>query len=267
MQPTPAGKFASDCHSHPLKPDGESCTWCGKQSDTISLHLYDIVSLYPTPSASSPTSKRDNVPTAITIDQPQASLIALGVKTIETRASNTKYRGRLIIHAGSRCKIGKIGEYSVEDDTPQKSPKQYLLHGPLARPYPLPLQSIIATCELIDVIPMVTDAQEAPKTPVILNLASKQFLRNGGHGPKWSTLETQTRNDHLPTQYPYGDYSPGQYAWILENIKPTTIRCPACWNSGSYPHPLRQVCRVCHGKLSRSPIQAKGQRGIWEWRP
>ena len=38
---------------------------------------------------------------AITIRQPWASLITLGVKTIETRSSPTKYRGPLAIHAGA----------------------------------------------------------------------------------------------------------------------------------------------------------------------
>ncbi len=37
---------------------------------------------------------------ALTIRQPWASLIAAGVKTIETRSWSTRYRGPLAIHAG-----------------------------------------------------------------------------------------------------------------------------------------------------------------------
>ena len=37
---------------------------------------------------------------ALTIQQPWASVITMGVKTIETRSWSTKYRGPLAIHAG-----------------------------------------------------------------------------------------------------------------------------------------------------------------------
>ena len=37
---------------------------------------------------------------AITLHQPYATLIALGVKTIETRSWSTSYRGPIAIHAG-----------------------------------------------------------------------------------------------------------------------------------------------------------------------
>lgn len=39
---------------------------------------------------------------ALTIWQPWASLIAIGVKTVETRGWSTEYRGRLAIHAAGR---------------------------------------------------------------------------------------------------------------------------------------------------------------------
>jgi len=39
---------------------------------------------------------------AITIQQPYAGLLVLGVKKFETRSWNTKYRGELAIHASAR---------------------------------------------------------------------------------------------------------------------------------------------------------------------
>lgn len=36
---------------------------------------------------------------ALTVRQPWASLIAMGAKTIETRSWQTRYRGRILIHA------------------------------------------------------------------------------------------------------------------------------------------------------------------------
>jgi len=38
---------------------------------------------------------------AITLQQPWASLVSIGVKTIETRPWSTNYRGPLVIHAGN----------------------------------------------------------------------------------------------------------------------------------------------------------------------
>ena len=50
---------------------------------------------------------------ALTLHQPRASLVALGVKTIETRGWSTTYRGPLLIHAGKRePEIGeRVGDY------------------------------------------------------------------------------------------------------------------------------------------------------------
>lgn len=42
---------------------------------------------------------------ALTLLQPWASLVVMGVKSVETRSWNTKYRGELLIHAS----LGKAG--------------------------------------------------------------------------------------------------------------------------------------------------------------
>jgi hypothetical protein len=55
----------------------------------------------------------------LTLLQPWASLIALGVKTIETRSWSTSWRGGLVIHAGKGLRdfpLGTrttIGEFEV----------------------------------------------------------------------------------------------------------------------------------------------------------
>jgi len=45
---------------------------------------------------------------ALTIHQPWASLIAAGLKTIETRAWATKHRGQIVIHAGQQAAQGRL---------------------------------------------------------------------------------------------------------------------------------------------------------------
>lgn len=70
-------------------------------------------------------------------------------------------------------------------------------------------------------------------------------------------------------QLPYGDFAPGRYAWLLDDVKPTTERCPACWGEGA--HPIGEErgcwCSVCDGDAACDPIPAKGRQRLWEWMP
>ena len=96
----------------------------------------------------------------LTLHQPWASLIALGVKTIETRSWSTQYRGPLAIHAGARApKSMFIGDYLVTG-TGRLSVKK-TGHGATL----LPLGAIVATCTLVDVVPIV-DRDRTPGAQV-----------------------------------------------------------------------------------------------------
>ena len=150
---------------------------------------------------------------ALTLHQPWASLIAMGAKTIETRSWSTKYRGPIAIHAAKACATGDFGPYSVEDDTPRRSPKQHLMRGPIAWPYRLPLGAVVATAELVDVVQMGWGVESRPP-----------FL--SVHG----------RRRHIATEFPFGDFRCGRFAWLLENIEPLAV-----------------------------PVPAKGKQGLWTW--
>jgi activating signal cointegrator 1 len=73
--------------------------------------------------------------------QPWASLIIMGVKTIETRRWQTAHRGPLLIHAGQR----KAGE-------------SIALEPPIAKYIPhfnqLPFGAIIGQINLVDIVPV-----------------------------------------------------------------------------------------------------------------
>jgi len=47
----------------------------------------------------------------ITLKQPWASLVAAGIKKYEFRTWNTKYRGKLLIHAGSGVDKKELSKY------------------------------------------------------------------------------------------------------------------------------------------------------------
>jgi hypothetical protein len=78
---------------------------------------------------------------AISLWQPWASAIALGMKRIETRGWSTNYRGRLAIHAAKtwRTEQREFLAHAVEFG-----------YAALARE-PLPFGAIVATCMLTDV--------------------------------------------------------------------------------------------------------------------
>lgn len=129
---------------------------------------------------------------ALSLKEPWASLIAAGVKSIETRSWRTSYRGELAIHA-SLAKV-TTGDPHMERLL-SLLPKRELHQG-----------MVVCRCVLKDCVPM-----------------DEAFLR-------W--IDTQ------PTEKLCGEYAPGRFAWILEQVEPL-----------EFPQP------------------AKGHLNLWEWEP
>jgi hypothetical protein len=77
---------------------------------------------------------------AISLWQPWASAVALGLKHVETRHWSTKYRGPLVIHAARRWDRSQRQFASVERTL-----------GRL--PSRLPFGALVAVCNLVDVRP------------------------------------------------------------------------------------------------------------------
>lgn len=76
---------------------------------------------------------------AISLLQPWASLVVMGVKTIETRSWGTKYRGPILIHASK----GKAGNIFAEEPAFKKYIKDFKR---------LPFGAIIGHATIKDVI-------------------------------------------------------------------------------------------------------------------
>lgn len=144
---------------------------------------------------------------AITLWQPWASLIVTGAKKIETRGWATKYRGPLAIHAALTdnqelrtmisCWHFQTGLAPLKGE-PLLLPK-LIWSG--VKWEDLPRGVIIATCQIVDCVP--TD-----------KMTQKQ-------------IEIE--------QY-FGDYTPGRFGWILEDVKPL-----------------------------EKPVTVKGKQGLWNW--
>lgn len=153
----------------------------------------------------------------LTIDQPYASLVALGAKWVETRPNRTHIRGRIAVHASAKVRGRRgdrttVGAYMVERDA-----SGYLLRGEsLSWPYRLPTGAIVATAELYDCVPIYHIAQcwdgsdgGATWPNIQLNGSSGATFCPAGEAPFFT----------LDDQRPYGDFRPGRWAWLLRDVQ------------------------------------------------
>lgn len=212
----------------------------------------------------------------LTLWQPWASLIALGMKRIETRPWTTKYRGPLAIHAGKRPAVdgeapGRValdglGEpvywlpepWTEEDQVANGQPADGDLLG-----FPLPLGAIVGTCQLIEVVPTDMTLEHH------LHWCSPQ-----PHTSPWFFHEWRGWWVACDTQEKWGNFAPGRFAWLLADLQPVWQRCPACWGSGhvvleSPGTPLQRTsserCGVCDGNRRCGPVPARGHQQLWDW--
>lgn len=152
---------------------------------------------------------------AITLWQPWASLVAIGAKRVETRGWATKYRGPLAIHAALKWTTQQQG-ISRKDIFYNALWPQYNGQYVSRHMRELPLGAVIATCNLVDCIE----------------------IHGGG---KFNIYLGNDCSNHIvlpvdSNEYHFGDYTPGRFAWILEDVK-------------ALPE----------------PIFVKGEQGLWDW--
>jgi activating signal cointegrator 1 len=194
---------------------------------------------------------------ALSLWQPWASLVALGVKTIETRSWSTSYRGPLAIHAAAvvpdhafgQCQHHRhwtVGDFTIERDNPRGTARAYLMRGPIAWPYRLPLGAVVATCTLVDVVPMTDHAETGDPECIVVHEDGIEHCIPSHAAPPGPPNIVRLDEPDIPEgamlirdvsdQRPYGIYEPGRYAWLLADIKPLA-----------------------------EPIPARGRQGLWNW--
>ena len=128
---------------------------------------------------------------AVTLWQPWATAIAVGAKHIETRGWQTGHRGPLAIHAAKRRIKGELRDFDMD---PEWSAALGIL-GHLEDE--LPFGAIVAICYLFDCLRTEWVAPEVLDT----------LHRREGWSAGW-------------TERTMGDFTPGRYGWILNNITP-----------------------------------------------
>lgn len=141
--------------------------------------------------------KEGEILKAITIKQPWATLIALGEKRFETRSWQTKYRGKIAIHAGKSVDKGAFEEVAI---------MAALLRNGIKSRQELPTGAVIATVDLVGCHKITADYMS-------MYDEEKAGTENGLliEGDEWW----------------FGDYTEGRYGWQLANVKPLHEPIPA----------------------------------------
>jgi hypothetical protein len=198
---------------------------------------------------------------AITIDQPFPALIVAGVKRFETRGNPPAgemcppgvrplpgcriNRGeRIAIHASARLpKAGtEVGSWTVErwhendslgcavDSTPGAA------YGH-RRPLHLPTSAIVCTARVVDALPIV-DAHlgwpgdgDTPTGAVLVDDLTDwlEVVTGIGTGDDVS--------DDISGQLPYGIWTPGGWAWELDDVEPLADPIPCRGRQGVWRLP------------------------------
>lgn len=152
---------------------------------------------------------------ALSIMQPWATLIAQGAKRIETRSWETSYRGPLAIHA-SKGLPGWVADVVRSD--PQFATALGNLLDPRGKVLgDLPRGCIIAICQLVSV----------------------KFIGANADGWSWTGPDGRQFSYQLTDrERAFGDYTPGRYAWLLDDVRPLDVPVPARGALGLWEAPL-----------------------------
>ena len=121
---------------------------------------------------------------ALSLLQPWASLVVMGLKTIETRSWNTSYRGELLIHAS----LGKRGGLIAKEHPFKKY---------IADFDSLPFGALIGKVVLVDTVP----AASLPYSDTHINrltMEEKAFGDYSGNRRAWIFEDAVSFNKPIP---------------------------------------------------------------------
>lgn len=179
------------------------------------------------------------------MQQPWATLIAIGAKRVETRSWFTSYRGPLAIHAARTVGFTDLhlGPWRWQ---------HFGSHGgclsreePRTILYPS-LGAVVAMCQLLDVVPITAqptgEVSVAPDEDGNIRLWQRFEVNAGGGGWVGEAAWSSEREDGwtAPNEAAFGDFTPGRYAWLLADVMPLDPSIPAkgrqgLWTWDEYP--------------------------------
>ena len=141
---------------------------------------------------------------ALSLTQPWAQLIAIHAKKIETRSWRTSFRGVLAIHAAKG--LGPVGG------------KRGLRELCATEPFYSALQAHADAQSWTD----LKDLVERTLMPLGAVVAAGQLVRCE---PTVGSAIWMPKRD--TPEYAFGDYSPGRFMWMLDEVEPlrVPVRC------------------------------------------
>lgn len=172
---------------------------------------------------------------ALTLWQPWASLICPGphtesIKTIETRSWETKYRGPVLICSAARPvahDLDWLGSYAITRDPDARQAAGRggdSENGPVVMDaaggvFPLPLGAALGVATIVDCLP-TQDPEHMLPEPGMAHLSQD---RQGEHLRHWKGISRWDGGcgwefEDVTNQLPYGDFNPGRYGWLLDDI-------------------------------------------------
>ena len=236
----------------------------------------------------------------ITVDQPYASLIMAGVKTWETRGNPPNgdmrpegVRGlpgrrinagdRILIHAANRpitfadcerfntidplsnVQLGWVdGDPALyfRDDMVETSFEAGAWTSGNTFEISMTFGAILGSVRVADALPIA--GEDGPiETLQIVASDDSLTLWHPACGAPGDEADERDISDQLP----FGNWTPGGWAWGLADPIPTTEQCPACKGNGWFREtdgsPTR--CYVCDNDWVCDPVPVKGKQGVWKW--
>ena len=155
---------------------------------------------------------------ALVLHQPWATLVAIGLKRLETRGWATPYLGPLLVLA-ARTDAGPVLPSAVAALNAagwQENPACRVAAGP-RRLRPLPLGAVVAIVEHQGTVP------------------TENVRFDGTPGSDWIVVASAGRPPIVVSQddnRPLGDFTAGRHAWLWADVRPLPEPVPARGRQG-----------------------------------
>ena len=159
---------------------------------------------------------------ALTLYPEHAELFRLGLRTIETRSKPTKHRGTLWLHAGKR---------DPDCVTARCSPRSAAAIAAIPHGEPLTRGAIVAKANLENCVPIIED-KTGPRcfephfslSGLDADVVSPSYGNWGYLFPApmpevgWYGEGDEPINKRHEMEF--GDFTPGRWAWVMEDVQP-----------------------------------------------